>query len=361
MMMIINKIFKWAIYLSFISLQHVVGQSKIPEHILGIYGSPAPLWQAGYQLSDLGVNAIFVRSHSIDSTMSARAKGEGLLIFAEFPTLNGKNYVNDHPEAWAINEKGEKVESASWFMGVCPTDPGFRKYRETQLHELLQQNPIDGVWLDYVHWHAQFEEEEPILPETCFCEHCTSAFASAYSKKLPPGPPAQKAKIILSEHEDDWRKWRCEVILDWVTDLKSIMQNYNPNGLLGIYHCPWRDEEFDGARRKILGLDYDMLRSEVDVFSPMVYHQRMHRSEEWVEKNLEWHAQRLKISSNGFPKLWPIVQAHDVSASSFAQVLRAGLKPPASGVMMFTSNSIAEDPEKRTIMQKIFTNRSNQK
>ena len=42
----------------------------------------------------------------------------GLKIFAEFATLNGKNYVEQHSEAWAINQKGMSgVEAASWFMG----------------------------------------------------------------------------------------------------------------------------------------------------------------------------------------------------------------------------------------------------
>ena len=69
--------------------------------------------------------------------MIDRARSEGLRVFAEFATLNGKNYVEKHPEAWAINEKGEKVEAASWFMGVCPTEPGFRQFRFDQLRELL--------------------------------------------------------------------------------------------------------------------------------------------------------------------------------------------------------------------------------
>ena len=102
------------------------------------------------------------------------------MVFAEFATLNGKNYVEEHPEAWAINEKGEKVQAATWFMGVCPTEPGFRQYRFDQLRNLLLKYDLDGVWMDYVHWHAQFEDPEPILPETCFCDHCLDQF-SVYS------------------------------------------------------------------------------------------------------------------------------------------------------------------------------------
>jgi len=95
--------------------------------IRGIYGNPKPFWDKGINLSDLGVNAVFVHSGSITHEMVNRARSEGMKVFAEFATLNGKNYVEQHPEAWAINDKGQKVEAATWFMGVCPTEPGFRQ------------------------------------------------------------------------------------------------------------------------------------------------------------------------------------------------------------------------------------------
>jgi hypothetical protein len=44
----------------------------------GIYGLPGPLWENGYNLSDLGVNAVFVHSGSITHEMMERAKAEGM-------------------------------------------------------------------------------------------------------------------------------------------------------------------------------------------------------------------------------------------------------------------------------------------
>ncbi|MEM6633583.1 MAG: hypothetical protein AAF694_28175, partial [Bacteroidota bacterium] len=179
--------------------------------IQGIYGSPKPFWDKGYRLDSLGVNAIFVRGSSITLPMIKRARAEGLDVFVEFPTLNGKGYVETHPEAWAIDENGKRVEAAGWFMGVCPTEEGFRRYRAEQLRNLLREYPIDGIWLDYVHWHAQFEEPEPILPETCFCDHCLSAFAAEKKVDLPSGSTSEKAQWILSQQDSLWRDWRCEV------------------------------------------------------------------------------------------------------------------------------------------------------
>ena len=329
------------------------------ETIKGVYGNPKALMQQQDDLGELGINAIFVRHKLIDDTLMAAARKQGLKVFAEFATLNGKGYVEQHPEAWAINEMGEPVEAASWFMGVCPTEPGFRKYRFDDLRELLSNHAVDGVWMDYVHWHAQFEEPQPILPETCFCSSCLNTFSNASGITLPEGSTTETARYILDNHDAAWRDWGCSVIIDWAAEMKAIIRELRPDALLGLYHCPWTDDEFDAAQRRILGLDYDLLRDVIDVFSPMVYHERMGRDPGWVGENVRWLSDRLDIMGEGFPAIWPIVQAQNksriISAGEFETVLRNGLTAGSTGVMMFTAGSIAEDAAKREIMKRIYT------
>ncbi|MEA3480136.1 MAG: ElyC/SanA/YdcF family protein, partial [Bacteroidota bacterium] len=231
----------FTIALGLMSLMSCEQRSAESTKIRGVYGNPKPFWERDLNLKDLGVNAVFIHSGSINHDILNRARSEGLMVFAEFATLNGKNYVEQHPEAWAINEKGEKVQAASWFMGVCPTDPGFRKYRSDQLRNLLSEYELDGVWLDYVHWHAQFEEPEPILPETCFCDHCLETFSEDTKIKLPDGTTSEKAQWILKNQDNLWRDWRCKVVYNWTVEMKSVMKEIEPEALLGLYHCPWDD------------------------------------------------------------------------------------------------------------------------
>ena len=331
--------------------------------IRGIYGNPKPFWDRDHKLNELGVNAIFVHSGSINQAMVDRARSEGLKVYAEFATLNGKNYVDKHPEAWAINEKGEKVEAASWFMGVCPTEPGFRKYRMDLLRNLLNEFDLDGVWMDYVHWHAQFEEPEPILPETCFCDHCLTAFSKETQIQIPDGTISHKAEFILNNKDIEWRDWRCRVIVNWAQEMKQIVKEIKPEALLGLYHCPWSDSEFDGARRRILGLDYDLLKDVIDVFSPMVYHGRMGRDAGWVQDNITWFCEQLDIEQRAYPKVWPIVQAYDdplvISGDEFETVLLGGLSAASTGVMMFTTYAVAEDSIKTEVMKNVYSRINN--
>jgi len=138
-----------------------------------------------------------------------------------------------------------------------------------------------------------------------------------------------------------------------------VIQQEKPGALLGVYHCPWNDVAFGGARRRILGLDYDSLRGIVDVFSPMVYHRRMGKNPDWVRQNIEWFCKTLSIKAGSYPKVWPIVQSYNdpgiISAEEFEKVLRYGAGDQTTGVMMFTSYSVAEDEKKTETMKKIYS------
>jgi hypothetical protein len=322
--------------------------------IRAMYSHPKTFWDRGARLDEYGVNALFVHGGSINDALMQRAAAEGARVFAEFPTLNGKGYVEKHEEAWPINQDGQKAEAATWFMGVCPTEPRFREWRMKQLGELLERHDLAGVWMDYFHWHAQFEDPSPILPETCFSPTCIATFERTSGIRVPQGPTAERAQWIMRRHDREWRNWRAEHLLDWAREIKAVLRRKRPGALLGVYHCPWTDQEYDGARQRILGLDLTGLAAVVDVFSPMVYHGRMERPAAWVGESVEWLSRKIGARA----RIWPIVQAHNdphtISAEEFEKVLRLGTSGRATGVMMFTAQSVASDEAKLQVMRRVY-------
>lgn len=305
----------------------------------------------------LGINAIFVRSSSLTDELYREARTEGVRVYVEFPTLNGMEYLADHPEAWPINEKGERAPPADWFMGICLTDSGFRTYREEQLRTLLKTFAVDGIWLDYLHWHAQFETANPILPETCFCERCIDRFQKATAVEVPMDDAKARAAWILAESDSSWRQWRSEVLNDWVRGMKAIVRELRPNAILGIYYCPWYPDEFEGAHYRILGLDMKALADIADVFSPMLYHQMMERPASWVHEYVKWLS-RSGITDGERPRIWPIVQAHNkpgtITTEEFRQVMWNGARAPSSGIMMFTLHTLLSERGKLEVMKDLF-------
>ena len=70
--------------------------------IKGVYGDPGTLLEAGYRFDDLGMNAIFVRSYSLNDKLYSAAHEQGCKIFVEFPVLLGKQFLEDNPQCWPI-------------------------------------------------------------------------------------------------------------------------------------------------------------------------------------------------------------------------------------------------------------------
>ena len=339
--------------------------------IKGVYGHPAALLEKGYRFDSLGINAVFVRSISLNPSFYTTAKEQGAAVYVEFPTLNGKGYVEVHPDAWPINEKGLPTPQADWFMGVCPTHPGFREFRSKQLWRILKEYPVDGIFLDYVHWHAQFETKDPILPETCFCERCTGIFGKEINKEIPGESIAEKADWILSHEDKAWRKWRADILNGWVEDMGKIVKAEQPQAKLGVFYCSWYPADYDSALYKTLGIDPMAFAQRVDVLSPMLFHSMKEKPTSWVGEYVTWLGEGLGSKDRSKSEdldpfsstlIWPIVQAHNspgtVSPEEFRQVLMEGSKSPASGIMMFSAESIAQEPAKIEVLKKFYRNKN---
>lgn len=347
-----------AIFLIFLACTSPSDRGPEQPFIKGVYGNPGSLLKAGYAFDSLGMNAVFVRSISLNRAFYDTTRFQGCKVFVEFPTLIGRGYVDAHPDAWPVDEKGEQSPPADWFMGVCPTNPGFRAFREKQLKELLTEFAVDGIFLDYLHWHAQFESADPILPETCFCDHCTGLFADYLGKNIPGEAAQEKAAWILEHADPQWRAWRNTILNGWVSGMKEIVKEIRPDALVGVYYCAWYPADHDSALFRILGIDVAGLAGIAEVMSPMLFHKMKDHPVEWPGEYVAWLDHLTGAGTTGKPLIWPIVQAHNqpgvISPEEFRQVMLSGSKPPASGIMMFSDVSLLQDPEKIEVMKALY-------
>ena len=339
--------------------QNFTEERSLP-FIKAVYGNPASLLQSGHRFDQLGLNAVFVRSISLDQSLAKLCREQGIRLFVEFPTLLGKDYLQENPQARPINQLGQPEPPADWFMGICPSNQDFLAYRRKQLGDILSAYKVDGIWLDYLHWHAQFERPDPILPETCFCAICLHNFQEEMEVEVPEADIEVRAAWILAHEDEKWRLWRSRVLTGWVRTMKADLQAIQPEALLGVFHCAWYPEEFSGALYRVLGIDLPALASIVDVFSPMLFHQMMARPVEWVAEYNQWLGDFSAVSEDRRPKIWPIVQAHHysgrISPAEFRQVMILGAQPPATGIMMFSDVSLIDDQEKLAVMKELYRN-----
>ncbi len=61
--------------------------------------------------------------------------------------------------------------------------------------------------MDYLHWHAQFEDSYPLFFKTCFNHSCLTAFAECSGIEIEGDSTAEKA-------EDFWG--HVDAVWDWI-------------------------------------------------------------------------------------------------------------------------------------------------
>lgn len=336
--------------------------------IRGIYGgTPTQLLKQKKTLPELGVNTIFMGSGSLTQERVAQLKKQGVKVFAEFNTLHVANYLKTHPDASPVGVDGKICPAPHGWQGICPTHPGYRKYRMDEFRRVLKEFEIDGIWLDYHHSHASWERAEPAMPDTCFCERCLKQFAKETKTKLPDIPTSELSKQLLTnkipgQQKISWVQWRCDVFTDWVREFRSIIDETRPQALLGTFHCPWTDTDFNGALRNKLAIDLKAQSQYVDVFSIMPYHARFNHPKDpaWISRQTAWLGKHLDIQ--GKPgerhKIWPIVQLSDwgesVPVSQVEAVMDHGTRPPATGVMVFRWGSLHPQTDKVDAMIQFY-------
>ncbi|MDY0166324.1 MAG: hypothetical protein RBS80_07260 [Thermoguttaceae bacterium] len=335
----------------------LAGAAEERPHIevRGLYGGvPTELLEDGKTLQQSGINAVWMGSGSLTAERVAVLREQNARVFAEFNTLHVAAYLKDHPDAAPIGVDGQVSPPPHGWQGICPTHAGYRQFRMDDFRRVLRDFDIDGIWLDYHHSHASWERDEPDMPDTCFCRRCLDQFSQETQTALPDESLAKLAELILDWHADAWVQWRCDVFTDWVREFREVLDQTRPEALLGTFHCPWSDTDFDGALRNKLAIDLKAQAKYIDVFSTMPYHARFGYAADpaWISRQTAWLGRHLGV--RGEPgeriKIWPILQLSDwgekVPAEQVQTVIDHGTRLPATGVMVFHWNSLRKQQEK---------------
>lgn len=351
--MIVHAMVLIAAALSMAQVERIEPRPHI--EVRGLYGGvPTQILAQGQSLGDYGLNAVWIGSGGLEPEAVKRLQAQGAKVYAEFNTMHEASYRKEHPDAAPVGTDGLPCPAPDGWQGVCPTHPGYRSQRMAAFRRVLQDFPVDGVWLDYHHAHASWEQAEPKLPDTCFCTRCLDRFERDTGQALPEAGTPILARELLGPRREAWIAWRCGVFTDWVRAFREIRDEVRPRALLGTFHCPWDVEERDGALRSKLGIDLKAQAEHIDVFSPMPYHARFGHAMDpaWISRQTAWLGQYLKIEGQTGErrKIWPIVQLSNwgetVPPGQVEAILDHGTRPPATGVTVFAWGSLHGEWEK---------------
>ena len=154
--------------------------------VTGIYGGFLnQILERGQKPDDYGINAVWVGSGGLKADQIARHKDLGLKVYAEFNSMHLASFLRNHPDAAPIGRDGRPSPAPSGWQGVSAHHAGYRRDRMQEFRRVLETYDIDGIWLDYHHAHAAWEQAVPDLPDTDFCPEALRGFTATTGIQLP--------------------------------------------------------------------------------------------------------------------------------------------------------------------------------
>jgi len=155
-----------------------------------------------------------------------------------------------------------------------------------------------------------------------------------------------------SSEVEDWIQWKCDQITDFVAEARSLINQSGKDLQLGMFSVPWKENEFNGAIKKITGQDFKSLARYIDIFSPMTYQRFCGREVSWIGEMVDYMAETTN------KRILPIIQTEDragkISGEEFYQEIAEATKPSSEGVIVFFLGDLLRDKDKVSVAKKAF-------
>ena len=339
-----------------------VPEITAPEVMVGvkIYDYQGRFEELFAEWAALGINTAFVsESLAADAGFRERASSHGIDVFLIAPVFFNPEVLEQDPELFAITADGGRGED-DWVQFTCPSRRRYRERRVAELADLVARLRPDGLSVDFIRhfvfWEMVGPETRPEeLPNSCFCSHCVAAFEEATGVAIPQpsSDVAVTARWILENHEAQWTDWKVQLITSMVQEITEKVRAVDPDLRINIHAVPWRREDYSGAIRRVAGQDFAALSPLADYLSPMAYSFMLERPPEWIHSVVEDLA---AVSAAG---VVPSIQVREAyredqkfSVDEFARCLREALRPPSRGVVFWSWDALAQEPEKRDVVRR---------
>jgi hypothetical protein len=280
--------------------------------------------------------------------------------FVILPVFYSPKDLEEDYSLYAVTQYGKRAEK-DWVKFVCPSDEEYRAGKIHYISEFVRQHRPTGISLDFIRHFVFWEKVYPetdfdSLPNTCFDKRCITKYLKYIGADLLDSVEEEQEiyEWIKKNNFDAWVEWKCRLITDMVRDIVAAAKNIDPDIKVNLHAVPWRQDDFEGAVRKVVGQDFSSIAEYVDYLSPMTYSHMVKRKPEWI------HSVVNDIKKISGSKILPSIQvgnaylSDSLTASEFEQCLNQALKEPSCGVVFWNWDALSAEKEKYNIVKKIL-------
>ncbi len=307
--------------------------SAYASGVYGVYGDPA-------ELTENSISKVWgaAKKEWVNSQQKQNRE-----VFFTLNAFGGSGGWQQFPDAVPVLANGEKLQTE--YGGICPSHKGWRRQQLEKLQQWLEkfsgQQSVAGIWLDFIRYPGRWEEENPVIPQTCYCARCLALFQQESAITIPPSltTTPQKAAWIDQHATEKWQQWKKKQIISFVREVRETIDRYQTETpaktekiKLGAFLVPWRKSDFDGAVTLSLAQDAEEMARYIDVFSPMVYHRMVQQPVSWVGEISRYFQ---NMGEREGVATWPIIQSGDVDGQEFSAALHEVKKSGAQDVIVY--------------------------
>ena len=261
------------------------------------------------------------------------AKNAGLEAHRWMWTMNRgeKELLENHPDWYAVSRDGKSCATnppyVNYYRWLCPTKPEVQEYLKKQVENIVKQDYIDGIHLDYIRfcdvilpvnlWGNYKIEQTKELPEYdfCYCETCRNA----YKEKTGIDP----LDLEFPDQSPSWRKFRYELINNVVNSLAEIAQKNKKPITAAVFPTP------EIARRIVR---QDWTNWNLDGVCPMIYHGFYREQVSWIGDAVE---EGIHFLCGKFPLYAGVFLSDFKSMDELETGIKVAIENGASGVSLF--------------------------